>query len=233
MRVPVEALVLKYPRTRNPAGEPISYSYGTAGFRTVADVLDAPMARVGLLAALLSASHPDSPVVGVMITASHNANKDNGVKIMDHHGEMIAIQWEQFASKLANVDEMEVWNVIDQFAKAELGLGENWVADHLVGKSKVFIGYDTRTSSIRLKNIVSEAVRSIGARVYDHGLVTTPQLHWIVREFNKNPDVFEKLSEEEFDGKKHLQLYNKNLKESFLQFLYVILFWVLFPPLNY
>lgn len=32
--------------------------------------------------------------IGVMITASHNPAKDNGVKIVDPMGEMLAAEWE-------------------------------------------------------------------------------------------------------------------------------------------
>jgi uncharacterized membrane protein YfcA len=92
----VNAIVNAYPRTRLQ-GVPLVYAYGTAGFRTSQEVLDSAMARVGILAGLLSA-YCGGAAVGVMITASHNPNKDNGVKIMDSHGEMISKDWEDFAS---------------------------------------------------------------------------------------------------------------------------------------
>jgi phosphoacetylglucosamine mutase len=48
-----------------------SFTYGTAGFRMKADLLDSIMFSVGLLAVLRSKSHRGK-VIGVMITASHN-----------------------------------------------------------------------------------------------------------------------------------------------------------------
>jgi len=42
-------------------------------------------------------------VIGVMITASHNDEPDNGVKLVDPHGEMLEASWEGIATKLANV----------------------------------------------------------------------------------------------------------------------------------
>lgn len=42
-------------------------------------------------------------VIGVMITASHNDEPDNGVKLVDPHGEMLEASWESVATKLANV----------------------------------------------------------------------------------------------------------------------------------
>lgn len=38
-----------------------------------------------------------------MITASHNPEPDNGVKLVDPHGEMLEQSWEAWATKFANV----------------------------------------------------------------------------------------------------------------------------------
>ena len=38
-----------------------------------------------------------------MITASHNPEPDNGVKLIDPHGEMLQQSWEAHATRLANV----------------------------------------------------------------------------------------------------------------------------------
>lgn len=38
-----------------------------------------------------------------MVTASHNPEADNGVKIIDPRGEMLEEAWESWATKFANV----------------------------------------------------------------------------------------------------------------------------------
>ena len=41
-----------------------------------------------------------------MITASHNAAPDNGLKIMNHRAEMMPMIYEPLLQKLANLEEV-------------------------------------------------------------------------------------------------------------------------------
>ena len=82
-------------------GTGVRLSYGTAGFRADAGLLQSTVYRVGILAALRSLKM-DSSVIGLVITASHNKESDNGVKIADPSGGMLSQHWEPFADALAN-----------------------------------------------------------------------------------------------------------------------------------
>ncbi len=45
----------------------------------------------------------------------------------------------------------------------------------------VFIGWDTRSSSSSLAQEVEQGIVAAGGRYVDFGLVTTPQLHYLVQ----------------------------------------------------
>lgn len=83
----------------------VKLSYGTAGFRADASILQSTVHRVGILAALRSLK--TQSVIGLMITASHNKVTDNGVKIADPSGGMLSQDWEPFADQLANAPDPE------------------------------------------------------------------------------------------------------------------------------
>jgi len=71
-------------------------TYGTAGFRAHHSKLDAVFLRMGMLAAVRSVQ--TGALVGVMVTASHNPVEDNGLKMIDPDGGMLAQSWEQVSS---------------------------------------------------------------------------------------------------------------------------------------
>ncbi|KAL9231219.1 hypothetical protein vseg_006474 [Gypsophila vaccaria] len=156
----------------------VTISYGTAGFRADSSLLQSVVYKVGILAAFRSI-HTDA-VVGVMITASHNKVSDNGVKIADPTGGMLSQTWEPFADSIANsIDHFHLLSLIDDFVRKEgISFDGGRVAEVLLGR-------DTRPSGESLLDAAKEGIRSIiGAVSHDMGILTTPQLHWMVRARN-------------------------------------------------
>ncbi|NXN92656.1 AGM1 mutase, partial [Rhinopomastus cyanomelas] len=151
-----------------PAG--LTLQYGTAGFRSAAEHLDHVMFRMGLLAVLRSRAVES--VIGVMVTASHNPEEDNGVKLVDPLGEMLHPSWEDYATQLANADEHDLEAAIAEICQKAA------VNQHK--EASVFIGRDTRPSSEKLSRSVMDGVSVLGGQYHDYGLVTTPQLHYVV-----------------------------------------------------
>ncbi|XP_017738111.1 PREDICTED: phosphoacetylglucosamine mutase isoform X2 [Rhinopithecus bieti] len=144
--------------------------YGTAGFRTKAEHLDHVMFRMGLLAVLRSKQTKST--IGVMVTASHNPEEDNGVKLVDPLGEMLAPSWEEHATCLANAEEQDMQRVLIDISEKE--------AVNLQQDAFVVIGRDTRPSSEKLSQSVIDGVTVVGGQFHDYGLLTTPQLHYMV-----------------------------------------------------
>ena len=52
-----------------------------------------------------------------MITASHNPECDNGVKLVDPAGEMLEFSWESLATNLANSTDQEIPAVLDSIIR--------------------------------------------------------------------------------------------------------------------
>jgi phosphoacetylglucosamine mutase len=160
----VGAASARYPRP--PGYQP---SYGTAGFRDRADLLDRVCFTCGLLVGARALS--TGSACGVMITASHNPGGDNGVKLVDPSGEMLDQAWEAHATALAGAPTDD----------ALLGLLHQLFAQHPPQPShhaRVVIGRDTRPSGVGLAAACAAGVQALGLHVSDMGLVTTPELHF-------------------------------------------------------
>lgn len=160
----------------HPRPSHIRYQYGTAGFRTLGIVLDSVLFRVGILAALRS-KRLDGKTIGVMVTASHNPEPDNGVKLVDPRGEMLEASWEAHATTLANAATTE------DFIKALETLVKTAKID-LSKPARVVYGRDTRPSGPALISALEDGFKAIGAESRDAGVTTTPILHYLVRATN-------------------------------------------------
>jgi len=163
--VSVEA-ASKYPKPAAKLG------YGTAGFRTKAELLDSTFYRMGMLAVLRSRAK-GGLAVGLMVTASHNPEPDNGIKLVDSDGGMLAQSWEAYATAVANAPEAELSAELAKVVAAE-GIGDST-------KGLVLLGQDTRSHSARLSSLALEGVAVVSGVAKDCGLLTTPQLHHLVR----------------------------------------------------
>uniref|UniRef100_A0A182JYP4 Phosphoacetylglucosamine mutase n=1 Tax=Anopheles christyi TaxID=43041 RepID=A0A182JYP4_9DIPT len=147
--------------------------YGTAGFRSHADNLDYVMYRMGLLAALRSRAKA-SQAIGVMITASHNPEHDNGVKLIDPLGEMLEQRWEKLATDLVNVPDSDLEAQVAKICEDEK-IDNN-------EQAKVFVGMDTRYHSPQLSRAVVNGILALKGTVTEFGIVTTPMLHYFQNE---------------------------------------------------
>ncbi|XP_018511176.1 phosphoacetylglucosamine mutase [Brassica rapa] len=174
-----------------PIPQSVKLSYGTAGFRADASLLESTVYRVGILSSLRSLKL-NSSTVGLMITASHNKVSDNGVKVSDPSGGMLSQEWEPFADQIANASSpKELVSLIKDFVeKKEIAIEKG---------GEVWLGRDTRPSGESLLRAAEIGVRSVlGSVAVDVGVLTTPQLHWMVRAKNKGlnateSDYFENL----------------------------------------
>jgi phosphoacetylglucosamine mutase len=112
-----------------------------------------------------------------MITASHNPECDNGIKLVDDDGGMMSQGWESYAEDLVNARSIDESIAIIQHICSTNSI--DWAAG-----SAVVIGRDTRPHSLELANCVKLGAEAAQARIYDLGEVSTPQLHFIVQHAN-------------------------------------------------
>ncbi|KAH9385216.1 phosphoacetylglucosamine mutase [Nematocida major] len=145
--------------------EPVSY--GTAGYRTKHMVIK-DIARRAYLFCLVRSSALGKPI-GLVLTASHNPSPDNGIKYIDHTGNMICEEDEALSDKIVN---------------GPIELVESIYQSHKNARSTVLICRDTRSSGegmVEHCKDVSEYLGS-GHTLLDMGILSTPQAHFLIRD---------------------------------------------------
>lgn len=152
-----------------PLPDKFRAEYGTAGFRAEASLLPGVLFRCGVLTGLRVLV--TGKTCGLVVTASHNPESDNGVKIVDYTGEMLDPRWEEHATALARATTVEE---IEAFCERVRDL-EGFTP--LKSTSEVVVGYDTRPTSERLAEVAKEGISLLGINVVEgSGPQTTPQV---------------------------------------------------------
>lgn len=177
------------------------FEYGTAGFRCCASRLACVAFRCGALAAARSASLGGAPT-GLVVTASHNPEDDNGIKLVDPSGEMLSarvltnllcscsvplflscsraaavqVDWEATAEAVVN---SEGSGALRDALSACFALTAAAPATP-PPRPTVLVARDTRPSGEALLAAAQAGAASLGADVHPLGQLTTPSLHLAV-----------------------------------------------------
>ena len=133
---------------------------------------------MGIIAALRSISLRGC-TAGLMVTASHNPEEDNGIKMVDACGDMLASDWEPICTRIANADSY------DQLLNEIHTLIQSLRLD-MSANRRVIYACDTRPSSPALVRAVEDGLQVMGAEAINAGLLTTPQLHFLVMARNSH-----------------------------------------------
>lgn len=112
---------------------------------------------MGVLAALRSIC--TQAVTGLMITASHNPVHENGVKLVDPSGGMLAVSWESYSDLLANApDEDDFIQVVEHIV-----INEKIQRKGKTGEM-VYLGRDTRPSGASLLEAALKVILPLGSQ---------------------------------------------------------------------
>ena len=89
------------------------------------------------------------------------------------YGEMLEQSWEKWATDMANCPNAGLAAMIATISK-EVGIDESV-------KARVVMARDTRPSGPAMAEGVKKGIAALGVEAEDAGLLTTPQLHFLVR----------------------------------------------------
>ncbi|TYJ54716.1 hypothetical protein B9479_004656 [Cryptococcus floricola] len=183
-----------------PKPEKVNFTYGTAGFRTLGARLPSVMFRVALLA-ILRSKRLEGATIGVMVTASHNPEPDNGVKLVDPSGEMLDPTWEPHATALANCPTTE--SLISTFTTLIAHLRVD-----VRQPASIAYARDTRPSGPELVAALEEGLKAFGegVKLLDVGITTTPVLHYVVKALNVKDGSY---------GKPTVEGYHEKMSTAF------------------
>ncbi|KAH9599989.1 Alpha-D-phosphohexomutase [Trypanosoma melophagium] len=186
----VRDCIAHFPLRHTPSTTPLCY--GTAGFRATAAVLPPIAARVTFVAALRiwwaiqNTSAPAGCSLGCMITASHNPEPDNGMKLIDMDGGMLTKTWEGVCTDVANTTTgEELLKILEDWASRnnicvpsvkELEARCSYAAIHLAR--------DSRSSGEEILSAIQRSLQALHLSSIEYGIITTPHLHYMVQRAN-------------------------------------------------
>ena len=181
-----------------------NYTYGTAGFRFDASVMDAVLVRVGIFCAWWYAQlqlqqqqqqqqkqkqqHAFEDTIGIMVTASHNDESFNGVKLVDPNGEILAddVVCQQLTDYVNGTnDDVKQW-LDDRLQKQAAVASSSSTTAEIPTTCVIHVGHDTRSHSPSLTKLAVDAILALGGTVIHHGVTTTPLLHHTVAHQNQH-----------------------------------------------
>lgn len=94
---------------------------------------------------------------------------------------MLAPAWEVYSTTLANAEtDEELYKEYIKLAE-QLGIDTSSPANVVLAK-------DTRESGPALVKALTDALDAVNAKYHDYGIMTTPQLHYVVRCINTKDD---------------------------------------------
>jgi len=174
-------------RPKTPANR--AYAYGTAGFRgRVDEGSESVFARVGAVAWCRAVA--TGSAVGLCVTASHNPEHDNGVKLVDPDGGMLDAAWEPRAARVVNAATAQdalalIQQLYDEAVAQSAASASGSGSGSASATPLVLTARDTRSHSERLEGDALAACAAFPhARAQSLGVLTTPQLHYCVMRLN-------------------------------------------------
>ncbi|KAI4290805.1 phosphoacetylglucosamine mutase [Pancytospora philotis] len=163
--------------------------YGTAGYRLNTADLNNVLCRASFIAYVRSSTFAGK-YIGLYITASHNPVEYNGIKFIDFNGNMLDEAWEQSSDELVNCDNADFMPMLNRlFRQNSNSSGMN---DSIYGN--VIIGRDTRESGVSITENIKSLLGEMRCNVFDYGVVTCPEMHYLIRKSNEAGEMVPKES---------------------------------------
>lgn len=161
--------------------------YGTAGYRLATDDLNNVLCRASIIAYVRSATFAGK-YIGLYITASHNPVEYNGIKFIDFNGNMLEEAWETGSDELVNCADKDLHSIINKLFRQNSNCTS--MQDSIFGN--IIIGRDTRESGVTLTENIKEVLGEMRCNVFDYGIVTCPEMHYLIRKCNEQGKMVDK-----------------------------------------